>query len=159
MFDLNDRPAIYNGLLCRPGDDGSFCSRELVSVRTDTVLILSDPNSWSFALVDPTVQRKETATKWGEVYKVYISDQYNNPPPQGSTVSVSVTPDCELESARNFSVPNIEEPGAFAIDLETDGEGSNGQVTVTLQSADGSSFEEKYTCVVRVPPDPNDRLP
>ena len=159
MFDRNNSPAIYNGLLCRPRDDGDFCSRELVSVRTDTVLILSDANSWSFALVDPTVRRKASATRWGEVYKVYISDQYNNPPPQGSTVSVSVTPDCELESARNFNVSNSEAPGAFAIDLETDGEGSNGQVTVTLQSADGSSHQERYTCVVRVPPDPNDRLP
>jgi hypothetical protein len=158
MFDLNDSPAIYNGLFCRPEDDGDFCSRELVSIRDEVVLILSDANSWSFALVDPTVKRKENATKWGEVYKVHIADQYNNPPPQGSTVNVSVTQDCVLESPANFSVPNISAPGAFSIDVETDGEGSNGKVNINFQSSDGSSAQQSYDCIVRVPPDPNDRL-
>jgi hypothetical protein len=158
LFDLNDDPAVYNGLLCRPQDDGNICSTELVSVSAHTVLILSDPSSWSFSLVDPTVKRKSNSTRWGERYVVYISDQYNNAPPAGSTVNVEAFGDCELESPANFNLPNQVEPGAATIDLETDGEGENSNVRVTLNAADGSTHQETYPCIVREPPDPNERL-
>ena len=33
LYDLNDDPAVYNGLLCPIEGDGVWCSRELVNVR------------------------------------------------------------------------------------------------------------------------------
>ena len=89
---------------------------------------------------------------------VYISDQYNNPPPAGSRITVTPSGDCELLSPSTFEVPNKVTPGAFGFELKTDGEGELSDVRVSMNSSDGSSFSRTFGCKVRIPPDPNERL-
>ena len=85
QFDLNNNPAVYNGLLCPIEGDGVWCSRTLLNVRTATVLILSDPSEWYMSLFRGAT--KVTGTIWnGGVYTVAVSDLYNNRPPAGSTI-------------------------------------------------------------------------
>lgn len=158
-YNTNSNPAQYNGLLCPAEGDGVFCSTELVDVRTEVILILSDALSWDSALVNSRTKSKAANTIWGDDFVVYISDQYNNPPPAGSTVNIEATGDCELQSPANISVPNKTSPGAIAVDVQTDGEGEDGDVRVTLSASDGSTYQTTFGCVVRVPPDPNDRTP
>ncbi len=43
-YDLNNDPAVYNGLACPTSGNGVYCSRDLVNVRADEVLILSAPD-------------------------------------------------------------------------------------------------------------------
>ncbi len=40
-YDKNGNPAVYNGLLCPVEGDGVWCSRSLLNVRDEVVLILS----------------------------------------------------------------------------------------------------------------------
>ena len=157
-YNTNSSPAQYNGLLCPAEGDGVFCSTELVDVRTEVILILSDALSWDSALVNTRTKKKETNTIWGDDFVVYISDQYNNPPPAGSTVKIEPLGDCTLQSPASVSVPNKTSPGAIAVDVQTDGEGVDGDVRVTLLAGDGSTYETTYDCVVRDPNEP-DRAP
>jgi hypothetical protein len=157
VYNRNDNPLQYNGSLCPPEGDGVFCSTKLVSVRTDTVLILSDSSTWDSVLVNDN-RRKVNTTRWGERFMVYISDQHNNPPPAGSVVKFTTTGDCELESAASVQIRDKVDYGAFGVALQTDGEGEDSNVQVTLESSDGSFFSRSYGCIVRDPPDPNERL-
>ena len=116
-YNTNNNPALYNGILCPAEGDGVFCSTELVDVRAEVVLILSDALSWDSALVNPGNKQKVDTTNWGDDYVVYISDQYNNPPPAGSTVKVEPLGDCTLQSPANVTVPNKTSPGAIAVDV------------------------------------------
>ena len=143
-YNTNSSPAQYNGLLCPAEGDGVFCSTELVDVRTEVILILSDAFSWDSALVNTRTKKKETNTIWGDDFVVYISDQYNNPPPAGSTVRIEPQGDCTLQSPTSVSVPNKTSPGAIAVDVQTDGEGVDGGVRVTLSASDGSTYETTY---------------
>ncbi|MDH3992594.1 MAG: Ig-like domain-containing protein [Gammaproteobacteria bacterium] len=158
-YNTNSSPAQYNGLLCPAEGDGVFCSTELVDVRTEVILILSDAFSWDSALVNTRTKKKETNTIWGDDFVVYISDQYNNPPPAGSTVRIEPQGDCTLQSPTSVSVPNKTSPGAIAVDVQTDGEGVDGGVRVTLSASDGSTYETTYGCVVRDPNEPDRRAP
>jgi hypothetical protein len=166
FFDLNNNgiynkfnnPAQYNGILCPPEGDKVFCSRSPVDVRADAVLVLSDATSWDAALADVAARTKVGSTTWGRNYMVYISDQYNNPPPAGSRITVTPSGDCELLSPSTFEVPNKVTPGAFGFELKTDGEGELSDVRVSMNSSDGSSFSRTFGCKVRIPPDPNERL-
>ena len=155
-YNTNNNPALYNGILCPAEGDGVFCSTELVDVRAEVVLILSDASSWDSALVNPGIKQKVNTTNWGDEYVVYISDQYNNPPPAGSTVKIEPLGDCTLQSPANISVPNKTTPGAITVDVETDGEGVDGNIRVTLLATDGSTYEKTYGCEVRDPNDPDD---
>jgi hypothetical protein len=164
-YDLNDDPAQYNGLACPTSGDGVYCSRELVDVRADNVLILSAPDLnvgkfWDIILVNGATVASG-GTKGGVTYKAYISDLYNNRPPAGSTVSVSVSGGCTLLSASSFVVDNSPDFGAYTVNaVETGGEGvADGTVSITLQPAPGPApagvsapYTETFTCKLEPPP-------
>lgn len=156
-YNTNDDPAIYNGLFCPPEGNGDYCSTELVSVRDDLVLILSDATSWDSVLVNDSTGRVVTGTseKGKTVYVAYFSDIHNNPPPAGSTITVTPLGDCVLLTPSSYQVPNRAKPGAFGVDIQTEGDGGSGNVQVRLDSSDGSTFTKTYGCVSTPPPDPN----
>ncbi len=152
-YDLNDDPALYNGVLCPVEGDGVWCSRELVNVRDDIRLLLtsSASNSYYFLLTRSGSVRDsvfETSN-----YIVYISDLFNNPPAGGDTVTVSSSGDCSILTETSFIAPDVNSQGAFAIPLavEGDGNGENdnseetGTVTIKVNSGGGTS-ERTYPC-------------
>jgi hypothetical protein len=155
-YDLNDDPAVYNGLLCPPEGDGVWCSRELINVRDSTIVILSAGNdNWDIILVrgktvvDGTIEAVR--------YTAYIADLFNNRPPAGSTVEVSAGGGCELISESSFDVANSAARGAIGITVETGGDGEAGTISITLNpKGDAASYTETFNCLSIPPPDPND---
>jgi hypothetical protein len=89
-YDLNDDPAVYNGLLCPVEGDGKWCSRELINVRALHVVTLGAAPNWVFLPVGSTV---------------LISDIFNNPPPAGATVSLTTNGNCDVIGDTSFVVP------------------------------------------------------
>lgn len=81
-YDLNNDPAVYNGLLCPVDGNGLWCSRELLNVRDSVVLILSDPTNWYISMFQGRNEVSGTTASGGP-YQVYISDIYNNPAARG----------------------------------------------------------------------------
>ena len=148
-FDKNNNPAIFNGLQCPPEGDGVWCSRELVNVRSSTVLILSDPSNWYIDLylgANPV-----SGTTWSKgPYTVYISDQYNNKPPAGSTVEIAASGDCEIVfPSENTDVNNTTAPGAYSVDLQTGGEGTSGTLEITLTPTDSAPYTKSFNCIAK----------
>ncbi|MEZ5571979.1 MAG: hypothetical protein R3E64_08125 [Halioglobus sp.] len=148
VYDLNDDPAVYNGLLCPPEGDGVWCSRDLVNVRAENIVILSNPYGAGFATIlvnGSTIVQSVTS---GTGYTAYISDAFNTQPPAGSTITVSTDGDCELTSQGSFTVQNNAKRGAFAIDVRAI-EGDifeAGTLTITLDPTGGAPYAETYSC-------------
>jgi hypothetical protein len=156
-YDLNDNPAVYDGLLCPPEGDGVWCTRGLVNVRASTGLILSDTRfAWDIALYQGRNTVSGTRYNGGE-YTAYISDIFNSRPPVGSTIKVTAGGDCEVTSADSFVVSDTLARGAFTIKFATGGVGTQGAVDITLTPAgDGTPYTESFNCVPEPPPPPED---
>lgn len=155
-YNSNKFPARYNGLLCPVEGDGIWCSRDLINVRDQTVLILSydDGSGWDFLLTRN--ERVEQETREGSEYTVYVSDIFNNKPAAGSTIRVEAGGGCEIISETSFTVPASASYGAFGFPLVTDGDGSSGTVNLTLEpEGEAAPYTESFTCVSFAPPDPN----
>jgi hypothetical protein len=162
QYDLNNNPAVYNGLACPPEGDGVYCSRTLVNVRTDVVLTLSAPDLggdlWNIiiALNGGLVVGEVSA---GSNYKAYISDLYNNRPPAGSTVTVSGAGGCEILSETSFDIANSSSVGSSSIDVVTGGTGAVGEVdpqgtlTISLDPVGGTPVSESFICKLNNPCD------
>ena len=154
-FDRNDNPPLYNGLLCPVEGNGVWCSRTLLNVWDDIVVTLSDDTTWTFVMVRGNRVVDQTLTDATQT--VYISDQFNNAPPAGSTLTLSVKDNCEIVGETNFTVPVIFNQGAYGIpvitrprddDPEPPEVAETGTFAVTLNPADGSSVSETYDCDV-----------
>ncbi len=113
VYDYNDSPAWYNGLLCPEEGDGVWCSRELINVRADHVVTLGAAPNWR--LYPESRNTNGTA----ETVDVYLSDIYNNPPPGGATVTVSALDNCKVIGPSAFEVPNYGTSGAFEFAFST----------------------------------------
>jgi hypothetical protein len=155
-YDTNNNPAVYNGLLCPLDGDGVWCSRSLLNVRDEVVLILSDPSEWYINLFQGS--NPVNGTSWrGGFYTAAISDLFNNPPPEGSTITLEAGGDCEVVGPDSFTVGTQGPPGAFVIELQTGGEGSTGNLDITVNPKDGTPSTKSFNCVPAPPPaDPND---
>lgn len=152
VYDQSTNPTWYNGLACPTEGDGVYCTRELVDVRADTVLILSAPElglsqQWDVQLTAGS--SPVTRTNQNGNYKAYFSDLYNNRPPAGSTIAVSATGGCRT-SATSFTVSDSVAPGAFAIDVDLEpalvGPELDGSVVITLSPAGGTDYTETFPC-------------
>lgn len=161
LYDLNDDPAEYNGLLCPVEGDGVWCSRTLLNVRAQAVLILSQPTNWYIALYSGRNQVFSTSYNGG-VYSAYISDIYNNMPPAGSTVTLKANGDCKVVGPTSFTVPSTTAYGAFAIELATGGEASDtpssdNSLEITIDPQSSAPYTKTFGCVpMPAPVDPND---
>jgi hypothetical protein len=153
-YDLNDNPAVYNGLSCPPEGDGVWCSRELVNVRADKVLILSAAPEWDIVLARGSTVVDGTTE--GVSYKAYIADLYNSRPPAGSIITVDGGGDCQVIGETSFEVADSSQKGAVTIAVQTGGDGEAGTVSITLRpTGDGASYTETFNCESDQPIDPN----
>lgn len=132
VYDLNDSPAVYNGLLCPPEGDGVWCSRDLIEVRAQAVVTLSFPFTWTFTQSGSTT---------------YMSDQFNNPPAAGSTIKFETLDidgaTCEIVGTDSFEVPNIISfgtNGAYGVTASTSGWGLYEVVLTPKSEPPVSSF-------------------
>ncbi len=135
VYDLNDDPAVYNGLLCPVEGNGVWCSRTLVNVRDSVVVTLGDSPDFEFLLVDNRqVVGGGAGLPLDRELILYIADTYNNPPPAGATVSLSTQGKCKLTSPGSTDVFNYDRSGAFVWSLSLGSATSpeDGSLTVTL---------------------------
>ncbi|MFO7552053.1 MAG: hypothetical protein R6W80_11640 [Haliea sp.] len=153
----NEGPAVYNGLLCPREGDGVWCSRELVNVRDQTVLILSADPAWEMILVNNRTRGIAARVNEADEFTVYVSDIFNNKPPAGSEIELSASGECTIESETSITVPVSAAPGAFGFALRTGGDGGDGSVNITLNPAgDSGPFTRTFDCRSSPPPDPCD---
>jgi len=157
VYDLNDDPAVYNGLLCPIEGNGVWCSRELVNVRASHVVTLGDAPNFYFLIVNgssivngtegPTNPIPNGAIPLDTPLDLYIADTFNNPPPGGATVSLSTEGRCKVASAASTDVANYATSGAFdwGFELTTAESEEPGFLTITLTTPT-VTLSEKYSC-------------
>jgi len=138
-YDLNDDPAVYNGLLCPVAGDGIWCSRQLVNVRASNVVILGDSPNWYPLLLDGGLRIYPGGYISGNSsVTLLIADTYNNPPPGGATISVSADGDCKILEPTSTEALNVFAPGAFewgfSVSYEPGEEPQASTVSVTLET-------------------------
>lgn len=131
-YNTNNNPALYNGSLCPEEGDGIWCSRTLLNVYDFTTVVLSNGNNgWYLLLVnssgDPVSENDDL--REGRSYSAFISDNYNNRPNAGSTVSITGNDGCIINEPSDFTVDN------------TNSYGSNGAfgITFTVNSNSGDN--------------------
>lgn len=130
-FDKNDECKgnyIYNGLLCTDdAEDQAICTKELVHVRDDIVIVMS--GSYADINIDPTpvylIGGEETVA-------ISVADYNGNSMPGGTTINVETT-NGTLVGKTSFEVLNITEPLIFQVILEpSEGDENTGTLTVTV---------------------------
>ncbi|QFU74856.1 hypothetical protein EY643_03940 [Halioglobus maricola] len=149
--------AVYNGLLCPPEGDGVYCSRELVNVRDDLQIILSDNPNWALLLINNSGNAVGGTAYNGGEYQVYVSDTYNNSPIAGTTISTESSV-CEVTLSGNTQVPDAILPGAFGVALTQAGSvtysSCNGEErpsgTSEFQIKVDDEYSESFTCTVEI---------
>lgn len=105
--------------------------------------------------IDENTIRVVTETVTGKKQTVYIADQFNNPPPAGSTVSLSTDNNCEIVGQSNFIVPTLYYQGAWGFSVQTkpsDDSGDTGTFSVNFNPADGAPMVKTYDCELSVAP-------
>jgi hypothetical protein len=169
--DPNTGEGVYNGSLCPPEGDGVFCSRDLLNVRTDTVLVLTAAaqNLQALAAKTPDDPRRATDTlQEGSTYEIYIADRYNNAPGAGTTLNFRADGDCKIvfpedTEELDITVPDlITARGAYTTRLRVNGTGdvNGGRITVSATDPEGANpapirtFACQTNCSVLT--DPND---
>jgi hypothetical protein len=126
---------IYNGSLC-PDSLASLpsppCTTELLSVRGDLVIVMSDSNQ-ALVLLDSSgaVQGPITlpAGSGSETFFVDIADGYNNLPSAGATLTVT-SDGCELVGGGQFVVPNTNATGAYSAGFTLIGDPANMETVI-----------------------------
>jgi hypothetical protein len=146
--------------LCPVEGDGEWCSRTLLNVWDDAVVTLSDDSSWAVVMVRvtaPFIVEVVNTTVTDETQTVYISDQFNNAPPAGSTINLSVDDNCEIFGQTDFVVPVLFSQGAFGIPVVTrpsDDTGERGTFSVNFNPAEGNPVVATFDCDTTVPSPP-----
>jgi hypothetical protein len=165
-YDLNNDPALYNGLLCPVEGDGIWCSRTLVNVFTSNVVILGDAPNFHLLLLDGNVATgtgnpgsSSGYVQGGKPITLLIADTYNNPPPGGSTISVSASGNCTLPGATSTEAPNTNAVGngafvwGFSASYDPNGTATDSTVTVTLTTPT-STTSWPFDCQAPAPASP-----
>lgn len=150
QYDPEGPSPLYNGLRCPIEGNDVWCSRTLLNVWDDLVLTLSHNPSWDSVMIRDSAVVVRTIT--GEEQTVYISDQYNNAPPAGSTVTLAAEDNCEIVGLDSVEVPSLYFQGAFGLNVTTkrlDTPPVNpefGTFSVTLNPVDGSAKRWDFYC-------------
>ena len=155
FYDLDDDGRystgneLYNGSLCPISGEYLFCSRGLVTVRADVVIVGSSADQrMALTTTDNQLLKGEDALNPGS-YVLYIADLYNNPPPGGTTVTLEGI-DCPLIGNTSFSRFDGNSAGAWTVSLRMD-ESENediitGYLSATLTLPDDRTIEYNWPC-------------
>lgn len=162
-YPNQNQTAVFNGLLCPEEGDinvvgpQGWCSRDLLNVRSSTVLILSEEGDWRIALYRGRVPVSGTSFSGG-TYTAYISDRFNNRPPAGSTISVDADSPCLADGSITVGATAV--PGASTLQFTQGGEisydscneprpSTTSTLTITVSpSGGGASFDQAFSCRV-----------
>jgi hypothetical protein len=155
MYDPDGSSPMYNGYSCPVAGDGVWCSRTLVNIWDDIVITMSDDTSWAIVMVHDIGEQRFVVeeTTNGDSQMVYISDQFNNAPPAGSTVNLSTDDNCEIVGQADFIVPTIYDQGAWGFSVATkpsDNSGDAGSFSVNYNPAEGAPVVKSYRCDVSI---------
>lgn len=151
----SDGNGIYNGSLCPEALESSGdCSRELVHVRRDLTIILSQGAGQRVVLINDaggggadTIQTAAISVTGAgndtESFVALVGDYFNNMPAAGATITVT-SDACELISTDSFTVPNTTATGPYAFGVTVGGDASNveaviGPVRITVTNPEGNS--------------------
>ena len=167
-YDLNNTPAaaagsslpngLYNGVLCQTSDAATgVCSRDLVNVRDEVVLVeaFSDPGAYALLTID-SVGDEPTDLVRDQNYTLYVADIFNNPPPPGSTISYEGSGRCDVLTPAP-TIGDLNYPHAFAANFAVstqDGEDPTAdpdQVSILLTLPNGGVAVKTYSCCVQDP--------
>ena len=107
-------------------------------------------------IVDRNKREAGEALYGGNTYALYVSDQYNNPPPALSEITVTGEGGCEaINGTQTVPLPSDAQAGAFSMsfaistDLESTWPGLNGdRVEVRLTLPSGNSIYRTLRCPV-----------
>ncbi|QIB66374.1 Ig-like domain-containing protein [Kineobactrum salinum] len=151
VFNLGN--GIYNGVLCPPEGDGVFCSRKLVNVRDNIVLILGSETGFDILLIDNGTLREPTVLRTGRIYRGYIADQYNNAPDGEFSVRVEGDSGCEIEGDDiDIEIADSNSRGAYRLPQFRITENNGGIVRITL-SGRNTEVIATYPCQEPPPED------
>lgn len=175
VYDFNDDPAVYNGLLCPLEGDGVWCSRDLVNVRAQTLVILSDNPNFEILLErrGRVIDQQFDVLREGQQYNVYTADTFNHPPAGESVIKYEASNNCAIAGGSEFTVPNLTSNHAYttllAVSLPIpgyspsngDSKPIDGSVTISLEDRAGDIVtsrvfycEEAINCDVTASPLP-----
>ncbi len=160
FFDFNENGVydtgngIYNGSLC-PQDLAAAgqCTRELLHVRQRSTILMSG-ESQAFALYEGgapvTADIVMAAGGSSRQFTAAFADFFNNPPPAGSTVTVTAE-GCELLGSVTNTMPSRSASGAFlttfTIRNQTDNTANlDGLIEITLDIS-GDSDTYTFSCL------------
>jgi len=151
----------YNGSLCPESlADAGTCSRELLHVRQEVTLTLSQTNGQRILVLDSTNARVTesvgiTVGPGGSVppgpYSIYVADEFNNPPAAGATITVE-SDSCEITSTTERTMPNTAANGPFYMGLNiinvttNTTENTVGSLIITATSPSGAEVFAEFPC-------------
>ena len=149
LYDSGD--GLFTGIGCSAstllsGD----CTGSLLSVFANIELIMSDSDGFYITLVDDSnpVPKKVDSVTPGS-YVAYISDQYNNRPATGATVTIESSGECSIVSPTSFTVGNSNRLGAFAVGIEIDIEAdppASGSISIAVTNPGAPKVTSTFSC-------------
>ncbi|NOQ45873.1 MAG: hypothetical protein GQ559_04260 [Desulfobulbaceae bacterium] len=145
-FDENDECKgnyIYNGLLCTDEAEAlGICTKELVHVRDDIVLVMS--GSYAVININPS---PVDLTGGGKTVDISVADCNDNSMLAGTTVDVETT-NGTIVGETSFEVLNTTEPLKFEVTLEpSEGDENTGILTVTVTTPKGHETTESIIVI------------
>lgn len=138
-FDENDECKgnyKYNGLLCTD-DAEEICTKELVHVRDDIVIVMSGSDA------DIDIVSLQVDGDGYRTVSISVSDYNGNSMPGGTTVDVETT-NGTIAGETSFEVLNITEPLIFQVTLEP----SEGEVTLAVTVTTPKGHETTESIVI-----------
>jgi hypothetical protein len=147
--------AIFTGIGCTAGTLLSGeCSGTTLSVFDNIALILSASDGLYIAMVDQGTAPPSLVQSGGSVaagsYIAYFSDQYNNQPANGATITIAATGDCSIVSPTSFTVGNNNAANAYAVGIEIASVAATAgadTVSVSIANPGSQTVTQTFTCV------------
>jgi hypothetical protein len=147
-YSLNDDPAIYNGSSCPPEGDGVWCSRTLVDIRAQTVVVMSADTGEDFTvlLVDTRSNRPVQQTIDGVPYVLYVADLYNNRPAAGVAIEVDQG-DCTSVVDTEVTTANSNNYGSAVVQVVTTAPDPNDVPLARFTVSVGGTTRGTFGCI------------
>ena len=153
-----DGDNLYTGIGCTAATlTSGECTGTMLSVFDNISLILSPSDNLYIALVDigatpdlSVLVEPGVDTVAAGSYVAYFSDQYNNQPANGATITVSATGDCSIVSPTTFTVPNNNAANAYRIGIEIASVAATAgadTVSVSITNPGAATVTQTFSCI------------